>query len=169
MATHPNQGSPLDRFRSEWISGHLDYQRAAESLEQARRVRLRASDDSVGPGGGADPGRAQEDFERARERLDQIGALLAEQFDRFCGVSSRRTPSMPLGPSTSTRQSPGAWMDRLVGFVLVFVSMILFYGMTIPSLMGPWICRCLVGVLAVCGTFFGMPLLVTGRVRQSRH
>jgi len=60
-------------------------------------------------------------------------------------------------------------MDRLVGFVLVLVSMVLFYGMTIPGFMGPSLCRCFIGAVAVGAAFFGMPLLVTGRVRQSRE
>ncbi|HXX67575.1 MAG TPA: hypothetical protein VEK07_10355 [Polyangiaceae bacterium] len=167
MASHPIHDNPLDRFRTEWIRGHLDYQRAAESLEQAQRLWQRTSADAaVAPASAIDLRRAQEGVERARQRLDQIGAVLAEQFDRFCGVSSGSTSSRSTGPSTSTGQPPWPWMDRLVGLVLVLISMVLFYGMTIPGLMGPWICRCLVGLLAVCAAFFGMPLVVTGRVRQ---
>jgi hypothetical protein len=49
-------------------------------------------------------------------------------------------------------------MNRLAGLMLVLVSMVLFYGMILPTLMGPWVFRCLAGVLAVAAAFFGMPL-----------
>jgi hypothetical protein len=77
--------SPLDTFRSEWVCGHLDYQRAADELEATRQVarQLRIaegiSNDEVR--------RAEEDVENARRRLSEVGAILAERFDRFCGVA----------------------------------------------------------------------------------
>ena len=70
--------------------------------------------------------------------------------------------------SEATPLSPASWIDRFVGLGLVLASLVLFYSMTIPTLAGPWVCRAILGVVAVAGTFFGMPLLVTGRVRQPR-
>lgn len=62
-AGHP---TVLETFRGEWIRGHLDYQRAADALEAARR--------------------ANQDVEKAGRHLAEIEASLARQFDRFCGV-----------------------------------------------------------------------------------
>jgi hypothetical protein len=61
-----------------------------------------------------------------------------------------------------------AMMDRLVGLALVLLAMLFFFGLTIPGLMGPWYSRAVLGTLAVGGVLFGMPLLVTGRLRQRR-
>lgn len=59
-------------------------------------------------------------------------------------------------------------IERLVGLGLVLAGAVLFYGMSVPSLMGPWYCRAVLGVVAAGGILFGMPLLITGRVRQPR-
>jgi hypothetical protein len=54
--------------------------------------------------------------------------------------------------------------NRLVGLGLVLVGLAIFYAMTVP---GGWWCEYAIsGVVAVCATFFGLPLLVTGQVRQ---
>ncbi len=70
-------------FRREWVCGHLDYQRAAEALESARRkaeglCRASISADSE------EVRRAHEHVDEARRHLANIEVLLAEQFDRFC-------------------------------------------------------------------------------------
>jgi hypothetical protein len=55
---------------------------------------------------------------------------------------------------------------RLAGLGLVLVSMAVFLAMTVPG--GRWYEYAIFGVLAVGGTFCGLPLLVTGRIRQPR-
>ncbi len=75
----------LDTFRSEWVYGHLDHQRASEALEAARRscARLRAAAN----GAVDDAARcAEEAVELAVRRVSEVEARLAEQFDRFCDV-----------------------------------------------------------------------------------
>jgi hypothetical protein len=73
----------LDAFRREWVSGHLDYQRAADALELARRMAAaickgtdRADPDELH--------RAEQRIEEARRRLSDIASFLGMQFDRFC-------------------------------------------------------------------------------------
>jgi hypothetical protein len=212
MATNPIDQSIIDRFRIEWMSGRIDYQRAAERVEDARRAWQRASDDSV-----ERLRRAQDDVDHALQRLDEIRAVLDEQFDRFCGHMPRTTSLTRAGStpratavtragSTSGVDMPRAirvtraastfevdmphairvttegstfevvraessiefWMDRLVGLTLVFVSLVVFYAMTLPSLMGPWYYVSILAFIAVLGSLVGMPLLVTGRVRRPR-
>jgi hypothetical protein len=68
---------------------------------------------------------------------------------------------------TASEHSRGFWIERIVGLGLVFVSLVLFYAMAIPSLLEPWVLRVLVGAMAVIGVSVGFPLLVTGRVRQT--
>ena len=60
-------------------------------------------------------------------------------------------------------------MPRIVGLVLVTISAAFFYGLTIPGLFGSNYEVAVACFAGVGGTFFGMPLLVTGRVRQSRR
>lgn len=95
---------------------------------------------------------------------------LTEQFDRSRAVSrkDRGGTLSRAGEPSPPLSSPGSWIERVVGLGLVLASLVLFYSMTIPTLVGPWYCRAVLGVVAVTGTFFGMPLLVTGRVRQPR-
>jgi hypothetical protein len=85
MSYRVAQPAVLDAFRGEWVRGHLDYQRAADALEAARRA--------AGQMGATDPERdraeavrAEQDVEKAGRRLAEIEAMLARQFDRFCGV-----------------------------------------------------------------------------------
>lgn len=59
-------------------------------------------------------------------------------------------------------------MERVVGLALVLVSLTLWYSLTLPAMRSAWYVTVAVGIGAACGTFFGMPLLVTGRVRQKR-
>jgi hypothetical protein len=59
-------------------------------------------------------------------------------------------------------------MERVVGLALVLVSLTLWYSLTLPALQGPWYVTGAVGIGAACGTLCGMPLLVTGRIRQKR-
>jgi hypothetical protein len=65
-------------------------------------------------------------------------------------------PAMPFTPST----------PRIVGLALVLVSLEAFFGLTMPG--GPWYGSLFAGALGVCGTLFGMPLLVMGTLRQPR-
>jgi hypothetical protein len=75
----------LDTFRSEWVCGHLDHQRASDALKAAREscARLRAAADAA-----ADEAArcAEEAVELAVRRLLEVEARLAAQFDRFCDV-----------------------------------------------------------------------------------
>jgi hypothetical protein len=57
--------------------------------------------------------------------------------------------------------------DHVVGLALVLLGTAIFFAMTIPG--GRWYGYAAAGMVAVCATLFGMPLLVTGRVRQPRH
>lgn len=171
MAINPIEQSIIDRFRVEWISGRVDYQRAAERVEDARRAWQRTSDDSV-----ERLRRAQDDVDHALQRLDELRAVLDEQFDRFCGHMPRATSmtSMTTGEGSNAVVGVRAgspiefWMDRLVGLTLVFVSLVIFYAMTLPRLMGPWYYVSILAFIAVLGSLVGMPLLVTGRVRSPR-
>jgi hypothetical protein len=75
----------LDSFRTEWICGHLDCQRATEALEALRDAarRLGAADASDEEA----VRHAEQNVEKARRRLADVKALHARQFDRFCGLS----------------------------------------------------------------------------------
>jgi hypothetical protein len=54
---------------------------------------------------------------------------------------------------------------RIFGLALVLLSLCVFYGLTLPG--GPWSAHLLLGSFGVTGTFVGMPLFVTGRIRQT--
>ena len=89
MAANAHRFMALDSFRSEWVCGHLDSQRASEALETAQRAAERLSmtggvslDDEAVRG-------ARHAIEAARRRLAQVETELAERFDRFCGVAHR--------------------------------------------------------------------------------
>ena len=75
--------SVLDAFRGEWVRGHLDYQRAADALEAARREARQVGASNRDR---EEALRAEQDVERAGRRLAEIEEMLAMQFDRFCGV-----------------------------------------------------------------------------------
>jgi hypothetical protein len=87
MASNAVRRSSLDNFRSEWVRGSLDYQRAVDALDAARRCAEQAH----GVGGAAaddeNARRAHDAAEHARRRLAEIEALLERQFNDFCGVS----------------------------------------------------------------------------------
>jgi hypothetical protein len=74
-------------FRREWVSGHLDYQRAAEALEAARRNAEGVSRASSSGDDSEEARLAREHVEEARRRLANIEVRLAQQFDRFCDAS----------------------------------------------------------------------------------
>lgn len=93
-------------------------------------------------------------------------------------VIMRQTPEPPGGsaavndaenvsgqPSARPDHS-GRWVERFAGLGLVLFSLTIFYGMTLPGLHWPWYVAGSLGVAALCGVFVGMPLLVTGRLRQ---
>jgi hypothetical protein len=69
-------------------------------------------------------------------------------------------------PSNAKRMR---WPERVVGFGLVAVGVLLFYMLSIPGLVGSEFGLIVIGIAGVCGVFFGMPLLVTGRIRQVRR
>lgn len=75
----------LHGFRAEWVHGHLDTQRATEALEAARRDWQRVRDVDDAQFDDEDLRRTQTGVDAASERLAQVKAVLAEQFDRFCG------------------------------------------------------------------------------------
>lgn len=56
------------------------------------------------------------------------------------------------------------WIHRLVGLASVLLSASLFFGLSLTG--GTRYGALVLGTLGVCGTLFGMPLLVTGRLRQ---
>jgi hypothetical protein len=74
------------------------------------------------------------------------------------------TPSGDPANAKRTR-----WPERLVGFGLVAVGVLLFYMLSIPGLVASEFGFIVVGIAGVCGVFFGMPLLVMGRIRQVRR
>jgi hypothetical protein len=87
MAANVGRCTSLDSFRSEWVRGSLDYQRAVDALdaakqsvEQARAVAGAGIDDDIAR-------HARETAEHARQRLAEIEAVLERQFNEFCGVS----------------------------------------------------------------------------------
>jgi hypothetical protein len=80
---HP---SVLDSFRGEWVRGHLDYQRAADALEAARLAAGQVGSSSDCAPDHEEARRAEQNVEKAGRRLAEIEAVLARQFDRFCGV-----------------------------------------------------------------------------------
>jgi len=163
MADAAIEDSTIETFRAAWIGGHLDHQRAAEVLEEAERSCRQARDESTGRDP-EDVRRAQLAVEGARRRLAEVEDALAKQFDRFCGISRRKGSAQE--EVSSLCRSGGLWIERAVGLGLVCIGMTLFYGTTIPGLLGPRYVCAVLGVAAVAATFFGMPLLVTGRVRQ---
>ncbi len=57
-------------------------------------------------------------------------------------------------------------MQRLAGLGLVLVSATIFYAMTVPGAW--WYEYGIAGVVAVGATLCGLPLLMTGRIRQDR-
>jgi len=81
------------------------------------------------------------------------------------GLPGRQGPP-GASPADAGRHSPGAWKERIVGLGLLLVAAVLFFGMTLPGLMASWYCCMASGLVALGGTFFGVPLLVTGRIRQ---
>jgi hypothetical protein len=76
----------LDTFRKEWVCGHLDYQRAAESLEAASQALGRISA-AVCTSMDDEARCAQQEVENARRRLAEVESALQTQFDRFCSVT----------------------------------------------------------------------------------
>ena len=83
-AVYPNV---LEPFRVEWVRGHLDYQRAADALLAARCAADELLLTCDHPPDNDEARRAEQVVERAGRRLAEIEAMLAEQFDRFCGMS----------------------------------------------------------------------------------
>ncbi len=90
MSANVVQCSALDNFRSDWICGHLDYQRASDALEAAQEA---AGQLCAGAGMDAEAGidaerirRAEQNVEDARRRLAEVESQLARHFNRFCGV-----------------------------------------------------------------------------------
>ena len=88
MSAYAGRTTTLDSYRTEWVSGHLDHQRAAEALEAAERAaaEVRAAG-SLGASGDDAVRRADSQVERARLRLAEVEAVLSRHFDRFCGVA----------------------------------------------------------------------------------
>lgn len=67
-----------------------------------------------------------------------------------------------------SRHSPGFWIERVVGLGLAFVGIVVLYALTIPNLTWPWAGQAVLGAIGLPSLFFGVPLLVTGQVRQPR-
>jgi hypothetical protein len=67
-----------------------------------------------------------------------------------------------------SRRTPGKilWIWRIVGLVSISGSVSILYGLTLGP--GNWYVALVLCILAVCGALFGVPLLVTGRVRQEK-
>jgi hypothetical protein len=90
MAATATRMLVLDSFRSEWVSGHLDYQRAAEVLEGAERAAAEARAEASRANDDARREvvrRAESTVESARRRLTEVASILSGQFDRFCSVT----------------------------------------------------------------------------------
>jgi hypothetical protein len=73
------------------------------------------------------------------------------------------SPDDGLGEARSGR---GRWTPRVVGLAIVLMSLMLFYGLTLPQLQERGVVVGIMCFWGVCGTLLGMPMLVTGRVRQ---
>jgi hypothetical protein len=86
MSYRVGNPSVLDSFRGEWVRGHLDYQRAADALEAAQRAAGQMGSSADCASDREEARRAEQDVEQAGRRLAEIEAVLARQFDRFCGV-----------------------------------------------------------------------------------
>lgn len=84
VANAPEQAI-LHLFRTEWVHGHLDTQRAAEALEAAQRAWSRVRETADSSRDVEELRKIQDTVEAATQRLAQVKAVLAEQFDRFCG------------------------------------------------------------------------------------
>lgn len=162
MAAGPTERDGFEQFRSEWIVSQADYQRAIEALKDARRAWTSAHD-SPAPPDIAHLGRVRADVDRALEHVAEVHALLAEQFERSCADVALKNADR--GGSES---SPGFWIERVVGLGLVFTGAVVLYALTIPSLMGPWAGQAMLAGIGLASLFFGLPLLVTGQVRQTR-
>lgn len=156
----------LERFRADWIGGHLDHQRAEEALAEATHTWEQVQEDPALRNDADTLRRRKLEVADAQRRLAEVDAALAEKFDKFCGLmraSPRREPSDEPSIGKGTR-----WPERVVGFGLVAVGVLLFYMLSIPGLLESKFGSIVVGIAGVCGVFFGLPLLVTGRIRQPR-
>jgi len=78
MGAHGIQVAGLSVFRAEWVAGHLDRLRAFDALQSARRAADTATGDAAK--------RAEAAVADALERLAEVEATLAGQFNRFCGI-----------------------------------------------------------------------------------
>jgi hypothetical protein len=86
MSASGSHWSALATFRKEWVRGHLDHQRAAEALEQARQVEKQVRASIAASADDEAARRAEENVAHAQRRLTEVAVLLALQFDRFCGL-----------------------------------------------------------------------------------
>lgn len=163
--THPTQRGEFDQIRSEWIGGQEDYQRAIEMLEDARRAWKSAH----GSRTHLDPenlGRIRADVDRALERVAEVHAVLAKQFERSHGWPAEH-PRQNVD-RVASQPSRGFWIERMVGLGLVFTGLVVLYAMTVPTLTMPWYGQAMLDLIGLPSLFFGLPLLVTGHVRQAR-
>ena len=103
----------FDVFRKAWVSGHLDYQRAAEALETAIQHRALSGESAE-----ADAARrADEEIDRARRHLAEVESIVGEHFDRFCGLSEVRLPrerSERRPRSLTAIPTPEKWTGKLL-------------------------------------------------------
>jgi hypothetical protein len=157
----------LARFRADWIDGHLDHPRAEEALTAARHAWKRVQQDSAVRSDPETLRRIKLDIAGAEQRLAQLDATLGEWFDRFCGLMRANPGGTPREDPSNAKRT--RWPERVVGFGLVAVGVLLFYMLCIPGLVGSEFGLIVVRIAGVCGVFFGMPLLVTGRIRQVRR
>jgi hypothetical protein len=87
MSANVVRCSALDTFRSEWVRGHLDYQRASDALEDAQRAARRLRPATATSIDDEALRRAEQHVEDARRRLSEVEVQLAGHFDRFCGMT----------------------------------------------------------------------------------
>jgi hypothetical protein len=85
MAENTVRYALLASFRDVWVTGRLDYQRAADALEAAIRS-VEAMRREAGARIDEQLQLAEQGVEDARRRLSEIEGVLERQFNSFCGV-----------------------------------------------------------------------------------
>jgi hypothetical protein len=70
--------------RREWVCGHLDYQRAVDALQMAQQKASEAASSHTAAGALQ---AVERELAEAQFRIAELAIVLAERFDRFCGVA----------------------------------------------------------------------------------
>jgi hypothetical protein len=94
-------------------------------------------------------------------------AVATASYEQALAVAKARIAQRASGlPVQASRGRSRARSSRLVGLGFMLIGITILYAMARPG--GQWCSYAISGLVAVCGFLFGLPLLVTGRIRQPR-